>query len=251
MSGFALHGISHTSPSQINTWIADPAYWVLTKLHGKSYDFGFAAERGKQIENAVVNILANGMSEEQAIKEALYAYDRFSPISADPKKQKEREVIAPCITEAVQALKIYGEPDFSQEGQHKIELLCNAGDWTLPVIGYLDLVYPQHNLVIDLKTTTRMPSEMSQAHQRQAAIYETAKGMQVQFLYVTPKKHSFLHCDRVPDVMKEVKINLIRQERFLSISEDKNVLASIVPVNCESYYWCEQSTLDRKELYGI
>lgn len=254
MNGFELHGIKSSSPSQINTWIAAPDYWVLTKLYGKYYDAGFSAARGRAIESAVVNVLVNGYTVEKAIEQTLKEYDRFNILSVDPRKLKEREAIAPSVSIALEALAPYGEPVMGEGGQQKIELLCNAGDWSLPVVGYLDFMFPESGVVIDLKTTMRIPSEMSPSHARQAAIYGTAKSdMKVEFLYVSPKKYSFLNChDDKAEIMRDVKVNLIRQEKFLSISPDKNVLSSIVPVNCESFYWdSEDAVRDRKELFGI
>jgi len=252
MNGFTNHGIVHTSPSQINTWIASPCFWVMTKLFGKRYRSNFSMERGTAIERAVVNILANGMSEDEAIKETIRTYNTTGGLGVSEKKETERAVIDPSVRLLVQELKQYGEPTFPEEGQQAIKLNCKTDEWELPVIGYMDLVYPQHNLVIDLKSTLRFPSEMSMSHQRQAAIYATATGMDVKFLYVTPKKLGYLACEHVSDVMKQVKVNLVRQEKFLSISTDKNVLAGIVPVNCESYYYdTAEAIADRVALFGV
>lgn len=252
MSGFTLHGITNSSPSQINTWISSPSFWIQTKLFGKRYAGNFSMERGIAIERAVVAILANGMDEEKAIDNTIRTYNTVGGLSLDNRKETEKEAIAPSVKLAVAALKGYGEPEFPENGQQAISLLCKTDTWELPVTGYMDLVYPQHGLVIDLKSTLRMPSIMSASHQRQAAIYATATGYKTRFLYVTPKKSDFLECEDVAGTMKDVKTNLIRQERFLSMSPDKNVLASIVPVDCDSYYYDNaQAIADRVALFGI
>ena len=57
MSGFELHGIKHTSASQINKWMNDQSAWIVEKLYKFRFPYGYAAERGIKVENAVVNTL--------------------------------------------------------------------------------------------------------------------------------------------------------------------------------------------------
>lgn len=254
MNSFAQHNIQHLSPSQINTWIADPAAWVLQKLYGCNWPSGFAAKRGVAIENAIVNVLMNGHTEEQAIALALEEYDRFGVLSTDPKKDKERLMIEPCVVLGLAELRQYGRPVFPEGGkQHRIEINCVTDGFTIPIMGYLDLVYPERKLVIDIKTTGRRPSEMSMAHARQAAIYEKAMpGYDVKFLYITPKKVQIHSCSAPGDTLAEIKAHVLRMERFLAVSDDKNILASIVPLNPETYYWdTPEAVRDRKQYYGV
>ena len=59
----------------------------------------------------------------------------------------------------------------------------------------------------------RIPSEVSAPHKRQGAIYAKAKGMDVKFLYVSPKKatvHDIEDIDEVTDIEEfEVKYKII------------------------------------------
>lgn len=255
MSGFELHGINHTSASQINLWSAEPALWMMEKLFGKKYRMGPSAKRGTVIETAVVNILSKGHSEEESIQFAVSEFDKFFSLCNDPKKDKEREVIEPCIRQAVAELKQFGEPEFLVDfSQQKIEILCRTDSWCLPVHGYLDLIYPKLKKIIDLKTTTRMPSEMSVAHQRQSSIYKTAyPDYDVSFFYVTPKKSEFKQVDNHKEVMAGMKSALIRQERFLSLSPYKEELAMLVPLNdMDSFYWSSPEVVaDAKAIFKI
>lgn len=189
-NGFEKHGITHTSPSSLNLFAAAPDVFVAEKLFGVRGRMGAPAFRGIVIEKAVVNIIAGGMSEADALDLAQAEFNREMLFSGADKIQDEREMIVPCVAQALAELKQYGEPEFqSPDKQDKIELVCNGDGWKLPVIGFTDLPFPKHGLIVDLKTTSRAPSAMSDPHRRQAAIYRKASGnMAVRFLYVTPKK---------------------------------------------------------------
>lgn len=253
MNGFEMHNIKHSSASQINKWATAPCAWIAEKLYGHRFKVGCAAIRGFLIEEAVVNILANDWDIQTAIDDALKNYDARNALNTESSLQKNRDAIEPIIRTSIEALKPYGKPEFTkgQNKQEAIELVCNGEGWSLPIIGYMDLYYPDHGLVIDLKTTLRMPSVMTPAHERQAAIYEKAIGNKgVRFLYVTPKKHGFLECADIEKRLSEIKTLLNRQEAFLRVSADKETLKNIVPVNTDTFYW--SNALDiRREMYGI
>lgn len=254
MNGFELHGIEHTSPSQINTWANAPCYWMATKLLGHRFPMGPAVFRGSNVEDAVVNIIANGWDAEKAIESAIKRFDQNTALDTSPMVDKERNAIAPMVELAVEALEEYGVPEFpDRDQQHKVELTCVGDGWRLPVIGYLDLFYPDQGLVIDLKTTHRAPSKMSLEHERQAAIYSQALGNQaVKFMYVTPKKVVTHECPDVPSRLQEIKQILNRQERFLKLEAEPQKLKELIPVNAESFRWSHpEAAKTRKELYGI
>ena len=174
--------------------------------------------------------------------------------AAEEKKQaqikKERANIEPMATLAIEALKQYGKPKVMLTGQQKVNINCAGDGWKLPVIGYLDLDFPDHGTVVDLKTTLRMPSVMSPGHQRQRCVYARCKGnAAVKFLYVTPKKVAFLEDGIVEEELAKIKLILNRTERFLRAG-GRDFLASIVPVNPNSFYW-RGACNTRKELYDI
>lgn len=252
MNGFEMHKIAHSSASAINKWADAPCAWVATYLYGRKSPFSAAAAAGVYAEDAVNDVLLHGMTEQDAVDKAIAKWNSRFPLSLDAKLTDRRDVIPLMVANALQELKQYGEPERADgDKQHKIGIACNGNGWKLPVIGYLDFYYPQHGLVVDLKTTMRMPSEMSASHGRQQAIYSAAMGNQsVKFLYVTPKKAAWLWEDDAMPRLQEIKALLNRQERFLRVSPDRDVLRDIVPVNMESFYWLDD-TATRKELYGI
>jgi hypothetical protein len=245
--GFTKHGIDHLSASSINLWTNAPDVWVAKYLHKHSQPFGAAAKRGQAVETAVYLTLM-GEDMDTAIAKGIEQFDHQF-MFADEKTSKERDVIDPMTRVAVEALKEYGQPQAGGDFQHKVSITADFGDWSIPVIGFLDFTYPDLGLIIDLKTTNRMPSTMSADHQRQAAIYTAAMGNQsVKFLYCSPKKTNLLACDDVAGVLADTKRTIRRMERFLSLHSAADAL-EVIPTNRHSFYW--QNDQDGWEkLYG-
>jgi len=251
MNGFEKHGIKHLSNSSINLWESNPAQWVMSYLLKEKRQTGPAMWRGIAVEDGVVACLDGGTLTD-AVAAALARFDKEITF-ADEKSEKERAAIAPMLELAVAELEKYGKPQFSIDGsQQKVSITCNGDGWKIPIIGFLDLVYPDHGLVVDLKTTMRMPSVMMQSHKRQRCIYQRCLGgnQQVKFLYVTPKKSGWLEDGEVDAELATVKAHCNRLERFLSVSDDPQYLASIIPVDPTHFYWSDCIN-QRKEIFGI
>ena len=249
MDGFQKHGIDHLSASSINLWANAPDVWVMQYLFGKRTPMGPAPWRGICVEDAVVDTLLGG-SEQNAIKAALDKFDKRFLIG-DEATTKERDMIEPMVQIAVEELMEFGKPEFpeGENKQEKISITAKGNGWSIPVIGYLDLVFPQHGTVIDLKTTGRIPSKMSAEHQIQRAIYAAAKGnMAVKFLYVSGKKSAMLEDGDVAETLATAKKQIARLESFLQHC-DKETALKIVPHNPGSFYWRGAEDL-REEFYG-
>ena len=250
MNGFEKHGIQHLSASSINLWANAPDVWVMSYLFKKRTPMGAAAWRGICAEDAVVSALTGTQSLSAATDSALKKFDsRF--IIGDEKTTKEREVIAPMVANAVEALKEYGKPEFPEDGsQHKISIKAKGDGWEIPVIGFLDMVFPDSGLVIDLKTTNRMTSKMSAEHQLQRAIYQKAMGNYgVKFLYVSKAKTALLEDGDVNETLAKAKHKIHRLEKFLSVC-DAETARAIIPTNPNTFYWSGSEAL-YEEMYGM
>jgi len=249
MNGFEKHGIKHLSASSINLWTNAPDVWVAQYLFKKRGPLSAAAMRGICTEDAVVAHLTGKSDCEAALKAALDKFDSTFPIG-DERTSKERAMIQPCMDLALQELRQYGEPEFPEDGQEKVSITAKTGDYEIPVIGYLDLVFPKAGMVIDLKTTGRCPNVMSAEHQVQRAIYQKAKGNQaVKFLYVTPKKTNLLEDGDPSEILRKIKKQITRMERFLR-SGNRDDIAGVIPVNPNTFYWNGAEDI-REELYEI
>jgi hypothetical protein len=252
IDGFTKHNIDHLSASSINLWANAPDVWVMQYLHGLRTPMQAAAWRGICTEDAVVQILM-GESETAAIDQALAKFDKRFPIG-DEKTTAERRRITPMTQLAIEELMEFGKPEFPEDEEHpqeKISITAKGDGWSIPVIGYLDLVFPQHGVVIDLKTTGRLPtSGMSAEHQLQRAIYAKAKGnMAVRFLYVSEKKTLMREDGDPTELLAQAKVQIGRIEAFLRHC-DKDTAKAIVPVQPSSFYWSGNEDL-RKQFYGI
>lgn len=226
-NGFQCYNISWTSPSAINAWVYSRYSWVLNYLFNQKTPANAAMKRGIVIESAVASVLIESLTERGAVDAAIKSFDREMIFSNDRNLSLERDSIEPSIKQAVTALSIYGRPDFLPNGkQHKINTPCETAAWSIPILGYLDLVYPQHKLIIDIKTTRNIPKNgITAAHRRQGAIYADAMpGYEVKFQYVSPDGGAIYPVDKIPETFAEVKNIIIDQEKFLASNNDKNAL---------------------------
>ena len=73
MEALKKHKITHLSASNINTFITNPAEWVMNYIYKLPYSSSAAAERGKYIEKALFHILGNGVSVDKAVEEQSYS----------------------------------------------------------------------------------------------------------------------------------------------------------------------------------
>jgi len=249
MNGFEKHGIKHLSASSINLWTNAPDVWVAQYLFNKRSPLSAAAMRGICTEDAVVAVLTGDSEVAEAVKAAHDKFDKTFMVGNE-KTTKERNMIEPCMALAIDQLKEYGKPEFPENGQEKISITAKTDDYEIPVIGYLDFVYSEHGIIVDLKTTGRMPSTMSPEHQLQRAIYQKARGNQaVKFLYVTPKKTSMLEDGDPTELLNYAKKQISRLEKFLRAGT-KNDIKDVIPVNPYTFYWNGFEDV-RGELYDI
>lgn len=250
MNGWQLHNITHMSPSSLNCWADCPGAWLAKYRFGHKFKFGVAPQIGILVEKVVANALLERMPLDAAITEAEKEFNRANALGVSEKDRERVGDIRPMAELAYGELKQYGKPDFDGEEQHKIELNCKGDGWELPVIGFLDFKYPNHGLCIDLKTTLRIPSTMSDSHRRQEAVYKKALGnYAVKFLYVSPKKASMLENEDSGESLRQVKAILNRQEKFLRMG-DAEMLKEIIPCNAASFYWNGEEA-NRFKFFGI
>lgn len=253
MNGWEMHGLTHSSASAINMWADAPHMWVASYLFNRKGIFSPAAKVGVLCEDAVRAVIAQGIPRDDAVKAAMNEYAKFTALGCSDADVKRGEGLPGMIDGAIEALKPYGKPTFETDlfgklQQRKVEILCKGDGFELPVIGYTDFIFEEAGVCIDLKTSMRLASELSDSHRRQASIYQHALGnIRVSFLYVTPKKTNIIECPDVTSTLTEIKGILNRQNKFLA-SGDAQHLRQIVPVVESSYY--HDDTISQ-ELFGI
>jgi hypothetical protein len=258
MNGFARHGIEHLSASSLNLWAAEPAVWAMERLLGHRSPPSALMARGKAVEHGVHAGLLNRMlTVTECAAQAVLAFDREMALVPDDRRDSERALIPGYVEYALEELRQYGVPSAYQDRvEHRLD------DVPPPVIGFTDWRYDDHGLIIDLKTSERLPSAISLSHARQGAIYARAHGNYgMRFAYVKPtagKKDGRAvvvyeleraEIDRQIAALREIALRL---ERFLSLSSDARELCGLIVPDYERFHWTNPVTRARgAEVYGF
>ena len=125
-----------------------------------------------------------------------------------------------------------------EDYQKKIEVTFE--DLPVPIIGYIDFIFK--DVIVDLKTTARMPSKPTEANKRQMAIYSLAyPNYRADVFYASPKATNKFIIDEadIKKHQKQIHSLAIGLMKFLSISDDKEELASIIHPNYDAWTWSQ------------
>ncbi|MDE2284739.1 MAG: PD-(D/E)XK nuclease family protein [Hyphomicrobiales bacterium] len=257
-SSFERHGIEHLSASSLNVWAAQPALWIMERLLGRRLPAGIAAARGKAVEHGVHLGLTNPRASiNECIDAAEREFIRQTALSADPRREEERKKLAGWVTGALAELRQYGTPDGYQE---KIEIRLDG--IAVPIVGYIDWLFSQHGLIVDLKTTERFPSQIGNSHGRQGAVYASAHGnFGMRFAYAKPAPGK---TDKRQVTVYEMSGDDVRQHlaalrtiahslgRFLAVSNDPHELAGLIVPDFDSFWWSEPAERAAgREVFGF
>ncbi len=239
-------GLRHFSHSSLDLARNDLGLWVLRYLF-KVYDPGNAAmERGKAVEHGCY-IGHTGSEFDDPIEEAVREFNKATALGvAGEARDRERENI-PLMVQ--QYLDLFDGNLPTLEGfQRRIEV--EVPGCPIPVIGYTDFDF--EDVIVDLKTTTRLPSAISAAHRRQGAIYSRASGNRgVDFIYLTPRKAARYQLENSDQDWLEVCETAHRVLRFLDKFETREEVASVVIPNFDTFYWSSASTREKaREVFG-
>ena len=166
MPGFARHGIDHLSASSLNLWAAEPALWVMERLLKRRSPDSAIAARGKAVEHGVdLGLRDPALAVEACARAAEQAFDRAMALSPDSRRDDERKNLAGYVATALAELRPYGVPTAYQD---RVEIELDGV--SVPLVGYIDWRFDQHGLIVDLKTSERLPAAISDAHGRQGAV---------------------------------------------------------------------------------
>ncbi len=245
---FQRHGITHLSPSAINLFARQPAMFVMEKLLKRRGKVGCAAHRGTAAEHGIVHGLLNtDASDEECQAKGVAEFDRLTILSADPRRDKEREAVPAIIRTALPELRAYGRPDMVQT---KIER--EIPGVPVPFIGYIDLGWSKHGITLDIKSQLRLSSAISTDHARQVSIYVHGTNHQGRVAYCTPSKVGVYPLEDVNQHIGDVVAIAKTMERFLAVSSDPMVLASIVCPDLESFYYSDPTTrATARQVFGF
>lgn len=195
---------------------------------------GAAAHRGTATEKGVVHGLETGATDEECIKVAKDEFWRLVALSSDPATEKEEAAVPEMVKQGLKELRGYGKPT---SAQGKIEYRFDS--LAVPFIGYYDVEWANHNILVDLKTTHALPSKISTNHARQVSLYAAARGNAIdpRVAYITPKKSATYRVENVSEHVAALERIGLAIQRFLSISTDPMELAKHVVPDVDSFYF--------------
>lgn len=240
---FTKYGIEHLSASSLNLYAEEPAYWTLVYLHKLKDEGNSRTWRGSAVE-AGLDLWLYKRDLPAAIQAAMQRFEESALGDLTEDVDRERESIKPMLEGACKALQKKPEPITRQL---KIEYYFDGIE--VPVIGYTDYEWEDEGL--DLKTTNRMPSEMSPRHSRQLALYQVARKKPYCGLYVTAKKVDVKYVADAELHVKRLEWYAHSIRRLLSVFPDKHDASRIFAPKFESFYWSNEAHRDAAlEIWG-
>ncbi len=245
---FERYGIDHLSPSSINAFAASPALFVLERVMKRRQPVGAAAHRGNAVEHGVALGL-NGKTVEECVAEAEAKYRMLTAMCGDHRKSAEAESISDMVRQGLKELRPYGEPSSTQgKVQHYVDGLG------VPLIGFYDFEWIDHGILLDLKTTHKIPSKISTSHARQVALYRACRGdnLEARLSYVSTRKAVTYRLENAGEHIRALERIAFTIQRFLSISNDPAELAAIVSPDVDSFYFADPGARAAAlEVFGI
>ena len=221
------------SPSALNLFAAEPAMFVLERLLGIKQPVGVRAHRGVAVESGVAyGLLHPDADYKTCNKQAYMTYDALTALSGDERRDKYRRDIPEMVEPAIDEMRPLGVPNDVQGF-----ITWHPDDLKYPVVGYYDFKWNDPAVIVDLKTTERMPSDIKIGHARQVSLYSMDSNSEGRLCYVTPKKIQTLVLEN-PAEHREALHHLARKvEKFLSLGDDPEFFVSITAPDLDSFYW--------------
>lgn len=242
-SPFEKHGIRHLSASSLALYRNEPALWVTRYLFGIKDSVGPAAWRGSAVEAGVDwSLMRPDDPHPVAMAKAFERFELDAQGDLSDDVAKARAEIAPILEQAVALLRPKGMPTARQL---KIEYRVEGID--VPIIGYVDYVYPDE--LIDLKTTLRMPSEVSFDHAAQVAVYHGATGKTPWLAYATPKKAELKPVADLEAALWPIIRSARAVQSMLARAETKEDAAAMFCPQFDNFRWDETTIKAAKELW--
>ena len=244
---FAIHGISHLSPSNINSYISDKPKWIMTYLFNIRDQFGAGATRGNAVESFLYKYLADNTLTVKELEKTFTELCIEDQIDIEDEKTLKELAKLPQYYNQLKNFKYNNLVSY----QEKIEL--QLFDLPVPIIGYIDFNF--EDVVVDLKTVQIMPKKPSNAHCRQMAIYSLMyPNKQMELFYMSPRECKIfsLSNDTLDYYKKEIETIVFKIQKFLSRSNDKNILATDEEYpNYDKWEWSEFMINEAKKIWRI
>jgi hypothetical protein len=147
------------------------------------------------------------------------------------------------------ALKTYGKPSSAQK-----LVTRDVEGLAVPIIGYYDFAWDDLGLIVDLKTTDAVPSNIRASHARQGAFYAAciSGNWSARICYASAKKSANALIENQAAHLAAMDAIALTIQRFLSLSTDPKELAALVVPDVESFYFSDPMARQAAfEVWGI
>lgn len=237
MSPFARHGIKHLSPSNLATYRQEPAYWVAKYLFGLKDEGGAKMWVGNAVE-AGLKAWLHGVPEKDARQIAMQRFEQDAQGEVSNEIEACRAEIGPMLSRAIERV----EKRWDSKPLCQVACRYFVDGVEVPIIGFLDFAFDD-GLILDLKTTRRMPSEPKPDHAAQVAFYcKSRNGGHGALLYATTKRSELytLNDDQVDAAFKELVQAAKAVRNLLRLVPTKEAAASMFAPNYDHYFWSDK-----------
>ena len=242
---FKAHGINYLSPSSINTYISDTPMWVARYLFKVKSPSGAGAVRGIASEFVLANKYKEGTFDYDLLNMKFMTLCTESMVDLGDKKTEKERGLLKSFGEVIDKNFDY---DNLEDYQEKVEVQLE--DLPVPIMGYIDFRFKDK--IVDLKTSTRMPSQPTEAQKRQMALYSMAyPNNSVDLFFATPKEHKKFTLKNLTSYKKQLEKVAYGIQKFLSISDDKHELASFVYPNLDSWMWNVKMKEEANKIWSV
>lgn len=237
MSGLLRHKRTHISVSQCNLFQADHWLYVVEQILGKRGLSGVAAIRGQAVETAVTLGLVNpSVSISKCQDLAIAEFERSTALISSKSLEKERAAVPLIVEQALNGLRPYGVPSHVQ---HMVT--WTHPDLPVPFKGYIDYIWDELGIIVDLKTQLALSSKIKSSHARQLALYGAAisDNYVLGVAYFTPKHGHVLSVENAKAHLNSLVCIAKTIDRFLDLSDDPYELLKLVIPDTESFYFAD------------
>lgn len=258
-------GVTYLSPSAINAFISDPAYWVARYVFRayKPLPFGPWAWAGDAVEAGVsIASYNHSASDQDILLQALSLWQRREReaaeqndgaiLFADEDMKAAGTAVPKCLQIATPVFRGFGPLNGRQ-----VKMVWRP-EWSqVDIIGYVDFVYGDRDR--DLKVKSKTPKGPAENNLRQTAIYTQGRKREQSLVYVKApgaKSEGFLHEYVVtPEIAEgpliEVQRAVRAMQRLAKACKTRNDLLELTFPNLENWIWDEPGKIAAQALWEL
>jgi hypothetical protein len=182
--------LKHHSASSVSSFIENRAQWYRSKIVGDGFKGSKHTCRGTAVEAGINFWLAGDVDETgNAIKHALAVWDKETEFveMSDRDRFDFKQSIGPLVNIGISSVQANYIEKLKCLPMQQANIQLDIPGCQFHAIGYLDWLFPQ-KLVVDNKVTGTSPSKIKQGYLIQAAVYNKATGLPVEFHFEVANK---------------------------------------------------------------